>query len=129
MDLTGVSRFHKLLYYWLPVFIYCLLIFIQSSFPTPEQIPDWSYLDKLLHFFAYAVLGALFMRAFDALHRKEKLNQIMLLSILCSSLYGISDELHQYFIPFRHADLFDAFADVVGSVWGVYIYRSFIIKT
>ena len=51
------------------------------------------------------------------------------LSILCSSLYGISDELHQHFVPFRNADLMDALADIIGSVWGVYVYKLFIIKS
>ena len=128
MDQTTVSRFHKLFYYWSPVFVYCLLIFIQSSFPSPEQIPDWSYFDKFLHLVCYALLGALFFRAFNTSRIKENLNLLVMLSIFCSSLYGISDELHQYFVPYRCADIMDVLADILGSVCGVYAYKLFIIN-
>jgi VanZ family protein len=43
-----------------------------------------------------------------------------MLSILSSSLYGMSDEVHQYFVPQRNADIMDFFADVMGSICGVY---------
>ncbi len=126
---TNVSKLHKLFYYWFPVFIYSLLIFIQSSYPTPEQVPDWSYLDKLLHVVCYALLGVLFLRAFRTTRIKQNVKLLIMLSILCSSLYGISDELHQHFVPYRYADVMDALADILGSVCGVYIYKLFIIKS
>jgi len=46
-----------------------------------------------------------------------------MLSILSSSLYGISDELHQYFVPYRSAEGMDILADILGSVFGVFIYQ------
>ena len=125
---TNVSKLHNFFYYWFPVFIYCLLIFIQSSYPAPEQVPDWSYFDKLLHVVCYAFLGVLFLRAFLTTRIKQNVRLVITFSILCSSLYGISDELHQHFVPFRNADLMDALADILGSVWGVYVYKLFIIK-
>ena len=42
-----------------------------------------------------------------------------MLSILLSSLYGISDEIHQSFVPYRTADVMDALADIIGSAFGV----------
>ena len=42
-----------------------------------------------------------------------------LLSIVASTAYGISDEIHQYFVPCRTADVMDALADMVGSSVGV----------
>lgn len=119
----GFGVLKKFLFYWFPILIYCLLIFIQSSYPSPEQVPDWPYIDKLLHFTAYALLGALLLRAFRTLRIKNNLKLVMILSILFSSLYGISDEIHQYFVPFRNADFMDALADMIGSVGGVYVYQ------
>lgn len=44
---------------------------------------------------------------------------VIMLSILASSLYGFSDEVHQYFVPHRDADIMDFLADVMGSICGV----------
>lgn len=43
--------------------------------------------------------------------------------MLASTLYGISDELHQYYVPYRNADLMDVLADMFGSVCGVYFFN------
>ena len=50
-------------WYWFPLIIYCMLIFIQSSYPSPRQLPAFPYSDKLMHFGAYAVMGGLCSRA------------------------------------------------------------------
>ena len=52
----------------------------------------------------------------------------MILSITLSSLYGISDEIHQHYVPYRDADVMDALADIIGSIFGVYIYNFFGLK-
>ena len=118
----------KFLFYWFPILIYCLLIFIQSSYPSTEHIPDWPYIDKMLHFAAYVLLAALFLRAFKTTRIKNNLKLVLILSILLSSLYGVSDEIHQYFIPYRNADLLDVLADLFGSIMGVYIYQAMARK-
>ena len=120
INLSGSKKF---IYYWLPVIIYCLLIFIQSSYPSPESIPALPYIDKILHFVAYAILGVLFFRAFRTQRFKENINLVIVLSILSSSLYGLSDEIHQYFVPCRDTDIMDFFADVMGSICGVFIFN------
>ena len=116
------NYYKNLLFYWFPIIIYCLIIFIQSSYPPPEIVPDLPYLDKLLHFSVYAVLGALFLRAFKTTPFKNNIKLVMILSIFASSLYGISDELYQYFVPCRNADIMDVLADILGSFCGVYLY-------
>ena len=119
------ARDKKFLFYWFPIIIYCLIIFIQSSYPSPETVPDLPYMDKLLHFSACAVLGALFLRAFKTTQFKNNIKLVIILSILASSFYGISDELHQYFVPCRNADIMDALADIFGSVCGVFLFQKF----
>ena len=104
------------------------MIFLQSSFPSIESVPELPYIDKLLHFFAYAVLGALFLRAYKTLRIKRNHILLLILSILSSALYGISDELHQYFVPYRSAEWMDIFADIFGSVFGVFIYQFIMEK-
>jgi len=76
----------------------------------------------VLHFIAYALLGALFLRAFKTTRIKHHLKLIFALSVLFSSLYGISDEIHQSFVPYRTADVMDVIADILGSVFGVGVF-------
>ena len=122
MPETGQSKLRIFLFYWLPPIVYCLAIFFQSSFPGPERMPDVRFLDKLLHFVAYALLGILFYRVYETLPLKNNHKLLILISISSASLYGISDEIHQYFVPSRHADMLDVIANTLGSICGVYLY-------
>ena len=71
---------------------------------------------------AYALLGALFLRAFNTTRIQHHLKFIFILSILFSSLYGVSDEIHQSFVPYRSADIMDVLADILGSALGVGVF-------
>jgi VanZ family protein len=104
--------------YWLPVVLYCLLIFIQSSYPATQSFPSFPHMDKLAHAGAYALLGFFFFRAFRTTGVGKKAVWLVILSALASSLYGISDEIHQYFVPSRTADILDMAANTAGSVIG-----------
>jgi len=123
------KKISDITFYWLPVLLYCLLIYIQSSHDMPEHLPDFFCKDKLLHFAAYAVLGMLVYRALLRTMR-HKFGALTLISgsIIVSFLYGLSDEIHQYYVSYRHADVLDALADLAGSVCGVYIYHWLVVK-
>jgi len=116
------KKTHAFFFYWLPIILYCLLIYVQSSRPAPENLTGLPHLDKFLHLAAYAVLSAMFLRALKTLSTRENLKRAMMLSIFLSTLYGITDEFHQHFVPARSAELADVFADMAGSVVGVFIY-------
>jgi len=108
---------------WLPLIVYCLLIYIQSAHPSPEELPSFKFMDKMLHFVAYGVMGILFYRAYQTLQIRNQRQWLVFLSIVSASLYGISDEIHQYFVPARHASFSDVIADILGAVCGVYLYH------
>ncbi len=118
----------NILFRWLPLFIYCALIFIQSSYPGLKHIPKIAFMDKYLHFAGYAILGILFFRAYMTLPFRDRLVLISLLSIASSTMYGISDEIHQYYVPYRNADVLDAVANFVGSCTGVFFYYLLLKK-
>jgi len=111
----------------MPILVYLLIIFIQSSYPSIDTSRG-VHLDKLLHLVAYAVLGFLFARAYGASRLRGKVVLIIILGIASASLYGILDELHQYFVPHRRADLLDIGADILGSVIGVGLYWLLVLK-
>jgi VanZ family protein len=116
-------RLKQFTFYWLPLIFYCLAIYIQSDRPALKHIPSFEFSDKVLHFLAYAVLGILFYRAYQTLWIKKHWRMLVSLSILSASLYGLSDEIHQYFVPFRDADLLDVVANILGAICGVYLYH------
>lgn len=109
--------------YWLPLVLYCLLIYIQSANPSPEQIPSFPFVDKVLHFAAYGILGILFFRAYQTLRIRDNIRLLMVLSVVSASLYGISDEIHQSFVPFREAEVADVIADTIGAFSWVCLYQ------
>jgi VanZ family protein len=116
------NHHRKFLIYWLPVVLYCAVIFIQSSYPSVVRFHNVPFGDKYLHVAGYALLGILFFRAFKSLQVGKRLFVVILLSISASTAYGISDEIHQYFVPYRTADVMDVMADMVGSCVGVLGY-------
>ena len=120
---TGRSKFRNFLIYWLPLIIYGLAIYIQSDYPSPEKIPSWTFSDKILHFGAYGLLGILFIRAYETLPLSINKTLRVLISIGSATLYGISDEIHQYFVPFREAEIMDVVANTIGSICGVFFYH------
>jgi len=116
------SKLKIFLIYWFPLIIYCLAIYIQSGLPGFKHMPGVGFFDKMLHFGAYGLLGILFFRAYETLPLRENKNLLILLSIGSATLYGISDEIHQYFVPYRYADTLDGVANTIGSITGVYFY-------
>ncbi len=119
-------RIEQFIRYQLPVILYCLALFIQSGQSVDASLPKIPHMDKLLHMGAYAVLGALVLRAF----RGEKgiiIRRHIPLSILLATLYGLSDEIHQSFVPVRQADPLDLLADFIGSTAGVLLFHRLIL--
>ncbi len=105
-------------WYWFPLIIYCMLIFIQSSYPSPRQLPAFPYSDKLMHFGAYAVMAGLCSRALRVTRLSWRPIRILLFSALFAALYGVGDEIHQFFVTSRTADRMDVLADLLGGTFG-----------
>lgn len=107
---------------WLPVAAYMAMIFYLSSLPHPdEQLPKFFFEtlgDKLLHFIEYAVLAALSYRAFRRAAGPYAARHAVVFAAAAASFYGVSDEVHQAFVPFRTATWLDWLADTAGGVVG-----------
>lgn len=111
----------KFLRYWGPACGYAGLIFYLSSQSHPEEdLPSLFTLlsDKILHAVEYAGLGGLCYRAFRWGTNESWAQQAVLLATLTASLYGISDEVHQWFVPFRESSWQDWVADTIGAAMG-----------
>ncbi len=101
---------------WLPLVCYMLVLFVQSSFPAPKTVPTFVHSDKLLHMAAYGMLTALFVRAFRLSRPWLSPGKLYCRAAMCAVGYGVTDEIHQCFIPDRTGDVLDLAADIVGSV-------------
>ena len=84
----------------------------QPSLPAPQLFP---HQDKLMHATAYAILAALLLLSMPLRTAGFTRHQALTATAL-ASLYGISDEFHQSFVPGRDADVFDWLADSSGAL-------------
>ena len=97
----------------------CLIFFLSSQpgIDAPELCPGQ---DKLFHLIAYAVLGFLGVGALKITEEGYRHRQVWFVALVVM-LYGISDEIHQYFVPGRSAEALDAMADAVGAMLGAWV--------
>jgi len=121
--------------YYIITIIYSSLIFYYSS---QESIGGTGMnpleFDKANHLLEYFILGflvylcfhySLFEHRFLGKFYNTKIMKDSIASILIGSLYGVSDEIHQYFVPGRTGDPFDVVADCLGVSFGVFIAIQF----
>ncbi len=104
--------------YQLPALAWALLIFVASSFPgTTYPEINIAGIDKVVHFTIYATL-CLF--TYNAIRHQRHLpffsRHAMIFSLLLTTLYGLSDELHQLAVPGRSCDVWDLTADTLGGM-------------
>ena len=111
---------------WGPVVAYMALIFYASS---QRSVPPVVGLfgDKVVHAGAYAVLAALAVRALTDRFRLPVTAGVALLATIIAALYGLSDEVHQSFVPTREMDVFDLLADSVGATIAAAGFRAWSI--
>lgn len=75
---------------------------------------------KLAHFTIYAIGGFLIMNYTYSIEKTMK--QKILFSIVLGETYAITDEIHQFFVPGRSAQIFDVCIDTLGLTVGVFVY-------
>ena len=109
---------------WTAVGAYCVLIFVLSGmarpipFLRPEKYPpDW-----LLHITEYTVLGILLARALGFTWPWRAKSFLLLAAFILGTFYALSDEWHQYFVPYREPGLRDIAADAAGTLAGALLW-------
>jgi VanZ family protein len=99
---------------WWPPSLWACCILLASSIPG-EDIPpqEIGYLDKVVHFGIYGVLGVLLART--SLSSRS--------AFALAALFGILDELYQHLTPHRTPDPLDWVTDITGAFAGIFITR------
>lgn len=88
------------------------VIFALSSVPG-GRIP--SGYGVVAHFVVYAILGGLLV---VPLGRSRASGESVALAVLFASIYGVTDEIHQAFVPMRTPDVADWGVDTLGAFAG-----------
>lgn len=113
-----MSQRRRLILAWLPAALYMLLIWVMSSQALAISTANFPFRDKGVHAVEYGVLGLLLAHALSGTFVGAARLQLWLGSVGLTVLFGMSDEIHQAFVPGRSADILDVIADSVGAVLG-----------
>ncbi len=106
-------------YYIILSLSYAIIIFILSSIPQPPSYVEETGFDKIQHIIEYSILGFFVLGSFA---NRNNVKIILLVIIICS-IYGITDEIHQFFVPGRYFSILDMVANSVGVFIGILILR------
>jgi VanZ family protein len=114
---------------WVPVAIYMALIFGISSLSSPPDLST-SIGDKGAHGLLYFGLAALLVRALAGGWWRSFGVGVAAAAVTLSTLYGVTDEVHQMFVPPRTAELADLAADAIGSAAAVVLlYAAYAVRS
>ena len=126
-DIARQDVMGQVLLYWVPVALYAGTIFFLSTQSHPEdQLPSFlleDVSDKVLHAVEYGILSLLCYRAFRWAAGPAVARQAIVLAIVTASVYGLTDEVHQLFVPLREASWQDWLADTIGAAIGALSWR------
>jgi VanZ family protein len=131
---TGWGKRALEVWLWGPVVLYMGIIFYMSS--QPEVTIPAALTDKSSHSLAYTFLGVLIVRARAGGLPARITARDAFVAVLLTTAYGVSDEIHQMYVPGRSADVYDLYADAIGGgigafccwLWGI-ISPSWPLKT
>ncbi len=111
---------------FVPLIFWMALIFILSSRSTLiviESEPGEKAFYKTAHIAAYAILAWFWWRALAP--QRQTIWPVLLTAFILTLLYGISDEIHQLFVPGRHGSVADVLFDASGALLMILLLRRF----
>lgn len=98
-----------------------MLVVMGVIFYLSHQPGDTLYLpaipgiDKVCHLAVYALLALTVLWYFPS-GRQKPPGMVVLQTILFCFIFGLSDEFHQSYIPYRSVSVFDLLADLAGAI-------------
>ncbi len=93
-----------------------LIFYLSAQSKLPQLSKPIFGLDKLLHAFAFGSLAFTFSYWFSYEAWSKKSVLLFFITVLFVALYGMSDEIHQSYVPNRSVSVYDWLADCVGAV-------------
>lgn len=121
---------HNALTPWIPATAWMVIIFIGSSIMFTDSPSPFTYADKCVHFIEYGILGFLLYFAQYAKNPDSSSVMRIFLSTVMAGLYGLTDEIHQFYVPTREFSFYDLASDMAGALffsWIAYLCQKKII--
>jgi VanZ family protein len=140
-----VSKLKLFAKYWLPLILWAAVIFsasgdkksVHHSSRIIEPLVRWLIPDisdeavtttvfvvrKGAHVTEFAILAMLLWRTFRGVFGKEQTGwsqRIAFCAWLGATLFAVTDEWHQVYVPGRQGSGWDVLIDSIGAAWGVF---------
>lgn len=118
----GIAHTRVPLWHFIPVpylaatLGYCVLLYYVSSISSFPVEPPFEYFDKLVHFCLYSGLSGVVAIGLQQAKHKYSAKMLIMIPVAFSALYGITDEVHQLFVPSRTFAFGDMLADAFGAL-------------
>jgi VanZ family protein len=107
------------LFLWTPVAFYMAAIFYASSLSVvPAPVGSW-FSDTFLHMACYGGLALCTLRALARGQWTSVRMGVVIAAWLIATLYGVTDEWHQLYVPGRTSELRDLVNDTAGALAAV----------
>lgn len=119
---------------WIVTLLIMILIFFMSSlsFEKGAPGPDWSFKSTLYHFSIFFLLC--FFLCISLIKGQKNKNHFIILGLILAIFYGVSDEIHQYFVPGRACCFEDILTNSIGALsagvfYSIYLLRKNLLQT
>ena len=114
--MTSEQKIISFIQFQVPSVAWSFFIFTASSIPSQNisMLPGFS--DKMVHAGVFGILCWLLHIAFFHQGNMTVKKYSLMIAIVITSLYGLSDEYHQMFTPGRSTEVYDLLADTAGAV-------------
>lgn len=129
-----MRRSYSKQFWWMLLTIsYIIFIWLQSEFFNPQLIEVYAdYLNlpillflgvifELLHLVEFGILFMLLVQTFKANPNGQFTKRKMVICLVLSLLYGVIDEIHQFFVPYRSFSVIDILKNFIGVFLAYYI--------
>ena len=100
------------------------IYYLSSRVIRIPHIFVFSFRDKVLHLIEYGGLGLLVARAVLLMWPQRPRWRTLGAAVFITTMWGLSDELHQAFVPGRSAETLDLVADFIGASGGALIWHA-----
>lgn len=112
------------LFRYIPMILCLAILFRTSAIPGTGMgwlVPPY---DKLIHSFAYMMVGFSLCFWFKNITWDTHKLRTAIIVVFCVVLCGIADEFHQSFVPGRTVSVSDICADLVGGTLAASLYAT-----
>jgi len=108
-------------------FLSMVLDWLSISVLSQNLVPMNNLLRKSAHLMEYAVLAVFLYNSLKPVGNPSWSRKAAFWALVASGSYSITDELHQLFVPGRHASLFDCLIDTTGAFLGLFVLSKAIV--